>query len=469
MDGQDSLTIRDLIWAGNQDPDRNAIESPGYAPLTYRALRVQMLAVVQDLNARGFRRNDRIAIIAPPGPDTAVAIVSVMAGFTSVPLNPHGRDREFAALFLRIGINAVLVPAGCETAATAVAEEAGIPVITMVPESGTAGIFSLEPQAASVNPTAEFARESDTAYILLTSGTTADAKIIPVTQRRSAVFKLRLCRAQNLSGADRCLHIVPYFHGMGISGPLLCPLLAGATVICVKDFIPPDFLPLLSTFRPTFYVAGPPLQRSIIRELKKVPPGSLKNHSLRFIRSGSGFLPEDVATGLETLLGVPVIDAYSLSEAGTVAVNIPSRKNSVGIPLVSGLRIADESGNASGPGHIGEILLQDEVVFDGYENAPEETATVFAGGWLKTGDLGYLDDDGYLFLTGRIKDVINKGGEKIAPAEIDSVLLSHPDVKDAMTFPIDDPVLGEDIAAPRGAGAAETCLQRSSAGSFLTA
>lgn len=440
-------TIRDLIYSGDQDPDQNAIESPGYKPLSYRSLRLQMLYVVKYLNARGIHRNDRIAIIIPAGAEMAVCLVAVMAGFTSVPLNPQYKEQEFKDLFSRIGIKAVIVQKGYDTHATDVAKIQNIPVLELVPLSGIAGKFELFPAVSFSSIEAEFATASDIAYILLTSGTTALSKVVPVTQKQSSIFKQKICFFQKISRSDRCLHIVPYYHGMGISAPLLCPLFAGGTVICTKEFIPSDFIGLLKTFRPTYYSAGPALQRGILKEIKKSPYTELENNSLHYIRSGSSFLPEDTRRELEATLGVPVIEAYSMSEAGTISLNNPPKEGSVGIPFVDSILIIDEYDVPVTPNHIGEIIIKDPAVFSGYENAPEENKSAFIDGWFRTGDLGYLDDEGYLFITGRKKELINKGGEKISPEEIDTVLRSYHDVRDAMAFPVHDPILGEEIAA----------------------
>lgn len=447
MNGTDRFTIYDLIYTGNQDPDQNAIESPGSRPLTYRALRAQMARVLQDLHARGFLRNDRIAIITPPGPETAVCIVSVMAGFTVLSLNPQSKEKEFSDIFSRTGIKGVIVQKGHETAATAVAKTQDIPLMELVPLPGAAGKFMLLPETSSGSAGTEFAASSDTAYVLLTSGTTAVSKIVPVTHTQSAVFKKKIIECQKINSHDRCLHILPYYHGMGISAPLLCPLFAGATVICTKDFIPSDFFGLLRTFRPTYYVAGPTLNQGILHALKKIPPADLRNHSLRYIRCGSGSLPEKILRELESVLGVRVIVAYGMSEAGTIAINIAGKRGSVGIPLVESIAIIDGKNERLNRNCVGEIIVRDPAVFSGYEDAPDENSAAFIDGWFRTGDMGYLDSDGYLFLTGRKKELINKGGEKISPEEIDTVLKSHPRVRDAMTFRIADPVLGEDVAA----------------------
>jgi oxalate---CoA ligase len=447
MNESEHYTVKELLFDRNQDPDHTAIESPGMHPLTYQDLRIQIISVIKTLNSMGFHRNDRIAVITPAGPETAVIIVAVMAGFTSIPLNPHNKRQEYERYFSLLKVKAIIVQKGYETAAALVAAERNIPVIELVPTPAMAGKFTLAPAVSFETGTPEFAISSDIAYVLLTSGTTATSKIVPVTQKQSAVSKRRMCIASGITAADRCLHIIPYNHGTGIGYSLLAPLLAGGTVICTRDFIPSDFLPLFRIYRPTYYAANPALHAGILREIKKRPSEIHSNNSLRYIQTDSGFLPVHVRCELESLFNVPVIDAYGMSEAGSLAINLPPKKGSVGIPFIDSIRIIDESDLPLKPDTTGEIVIKGETVFSGYEDAPDENKAAFVNGWFRTGDLGYLDDDGYLFLTGRKKELINKGGEKISPEEIDTALRSHPGVLEAMTFPVKDPVLGEDIDA----------------------
>ena len=408
MEETDRFTIGDLILHGNQDPDQYAIESPGYLPLSYRDLRSQICSVVKSLNTRGFHRNDRIAIISPPSPETAVCIVAVITGFTCVPLNMQYKAQEFEDIFTRTGIRAVIIQQGKETAATEVAESRAIPVIEMVP-SGIAGKFDLLPTVLQGAADPEFSTATDTAYAYLTSGTTGMPKVVPRIQKDTVFAKLRTCSIQKITRADRCLHIVPYYHGMGIGASLLNPLISGATVICTRDFIPSDFIDLLRTFKPTFYSAGPALNQGILRELKKVLPDLIKNNSLHYIRVSSGFLPEDLQRELESVLGAPVIDSYGMSEIGLIAINLPPKRGSVGIPVSGSFAIINDKGIPLGPGCTGEIVIKDEALFRGYEGGSQKEPSAFVDGWFRTGDLGYRDDEGYLFLTGKKNSSTREG------------------------------------------------------------
>ena len=440
-------TIKDLIFHGNQDPDHPAIETPGYQPLTYRDLRKQILSSVEYLNARGFYRNDRIAVIMPRGPETGVAILAVMAGFTAVPLNPAHKEQEFEVYFSKLKIKAILVKKDYESAARAVAASRSLPIIELAPSSGTAGIFTLGPTPSREAEAAVFAAPSDSAMLMQTSGTTSLPKIIGMSQQHLCLRAKLISDAFAMNASERILHIVPFYHAMGILGTFLSPLLSGGTVVCPHDFVTSDFAYLLKNYRLTHYSAGPAIHQGILRELKKAGPEDLKHHSLRFIRSTSAFLPAIICQGLEEIMGVPVIESYGMSEAGIITVNIPAKRGSVGIPYGASVRIIDDNGNKQKPYDDGEIAIKGESVFSGYENSPQENATSFIDGWFKTGDIGYLDDEGYLYLTGRKKEQINKGGEKISPVEIDQVLMTHPTVEQAMAFRVHDTVLGEDIAA----------------------
>jgi acyl-CoA synthetase (AMP-forming)/AMP-acid ligase II len=441
------FTIRDVLFEGNQDPGHNAIESPGYAPLSYRELRDQIAYVVKTLNAKGFNRNDRIAVITPGGPETAVLMISVMAGFTCVSINPRYKHDEYNRYFSRLRINAIIIQKGDDTPARSVAIERNLPVIEMVAQGKTCGKFTLLPETpAGGKP--RFAAPEDIALIVLTSGSTDIPKIVPLTQRLICTAAKRGSAANQYTGAERCLLITQYYH-MIANSSMMQVMFVGGTVICTRDFIAPDIVPLLKDYCPTFYSAPPALHRMILRELKKAATGKHITHSLRFIRTISAFMPAELRSQLEEVLGVPVMETYGMSEVGMAIASTfsPRKTGFVGKPNVEQLAIMDDEGVILDSPEPGEIVVRGASVFDGYENAPEENAAAFTAGWFRTGDIGYLDKEGFLWISGRKKELINKGGEKIAPAEVDAVLMAHPLVKDAMSFKIPDPVFGEDIAA----------------------
>jgi len=440
------LTIKDLIFNSNQDPDHPAIESPCQQALTYCDLRIQVLLVIKTLNSLGFGRNDRIAVIMPGGPETAVLGIAIMAGFTHTPLNPQYKDHEFQEIFSRLKVKAIIVQKSHKTAARAVALSRNIPLIEITPSPDKAGIFEIGKGVPEENEDALFAQPEDTVIVMQTSGTTSVPKIVPLSQKQFCKAAYHYFSRLNLSDKDISLHIVAHFHILGITHTLLAPLLGGGTVVCARDYISPDFLPLLKNYRPTFYCAGPALHIGILNELKKVPPGELKHYSLQYIRSTSSPLPAHAKEELETLFGVPVIESYAMTESPVITINMPHKGGSAGIPLVESLVIMDENGTILRTFENGEVAIRGDVVFSGYED-PDQNASAFTNGYFRTGDIGYLDNEGYLFLTGRKKELINKGGEKFSPQEIDAILVSYPGVREVMAFRIDDPVLGEDVAA----------------------
>jgi oxalate---CoA ligase len=440
------VTIEDLIFNCKQDPNHSAIETPGKQLLTYGDLRKQVRYVVKKLNSMGFGRNDRISVIMPGSAETAVLGIGIMAGFTHAPLNPQYKDEEFLAMFSRLNIKAIITQENHETAARKVALSLNILILEIKPSPITAGLFEIVGNGADLHTDPRFAKPEDTVIVMQTSGTTSVPKIVPLTQKQFCKAAYLYFSQLNISDKDISLHIVAHFHILGITHTLLSPLLGGGTVVCAKDYISADFFPLLKNYRPTFYCAAPAHHRGILNELKKNPSDDLKHHSLKYIRSTSSPLPGQTREELETLFRVPVIESYAMTESPVISINMPHRENSAGIPMVESLVIMDEKGAFLKTSENGEVAINGDVVFSGYEDE-EENKRAFVNGYFRTGDIGYLDADGYLFLTGRKKELINKGGEKFSPQEIDAVLLSYPGIREAMAFRIDDPVLGEDIAA----------------------
>jgi acyl-CoA synthetase (AMP-forming)/AMP-acid ligase II/thioesterase domain-containing protein/acyl carrier protein len=440
------LTIRDLIFHGNQDPDHPALESPGQQPLTYRDLQKQVLLVVKTFNSLGFVRNDRIAVIMPAGPETAVLGIGIMAGFTHTPLNPQYRDHEFQEMFSRLKVKAIVVQKNHKTSARDAALSQNIPVIEITPSPEKAGIFTIGEEIPKREAEAVFSLPDDTVIVMQTSGTTSVPKIVPLSQKQFCKCAYTYFTRLNLSDKDISLHIVAHFHILGITHTLLSPLLGGGTVVCTRDYISSDFLSLLKTYRPTFYCAAPAHHKGILHELKKLPSCEPFHHSLKYIRSTSSPLSPQARKELESIFGVPVIESYAMTESPVISINMPHKEGSAGIPMVDSLVIMDEQGALLRNYENGEVAIRGDVVFGGYED-PAENASAFTGGYFRTGDTGYIDEEGYLFLTGRKKELINKGGEKFSPQEIDAVLASYPGVREAMAFRIDDPVLGEDVAA----------------------
>jgi acyl-CoA synthetase (AMP-forming)/AMP-acid ligase II/acyl carrier protein len=433
-------------------PDALAIIAPGRPPLTYGRLHRHMADVVQTLHAMGLGRHDRIALVLPNGPELAVAFLAVAAGATCAPLNPAYSADEFAAYLVELHVTALIVLAGMDSPARAVAPAYGIRIIELLPMRGAeAGRFILTGGQSAHPAPHEFARPDDVALVLPTSGTTSRPKIVPLTHTNvcTAAHNMRLALA--LVESDRCLSVLPFFHAHALLTALLASLVAGASVVCTAGFSAPQFFAWVAGFRPTWYTAVPAMHQAILahaalyRELIARAP-------LRFIRSASAALPPRVCVGLERVFNAPVLESYGMTETAAQITSNPlppqARKaGSVGLAAGPEVAVMDEAGVLLPTGEIGEIVVRGATVMRGYDNNPTANRDAFTHGWFRTGDLGYMDTDGYLFITGRLKEIINCGGEKIAPQEVDNVLLDHPAVAQAVTFAIPHPQLGEDIAA----------------------
>jgi len=242
-----------------------------------------------------------------------------------------------------------------------------------------------------------------------------------------------------LTEHDLCLNVMPLFHSTGLVGVTLASLISGAAIVCPPGFYAPKFVDWLDEFRPTWYTAVPSIHQAILLRAVEEKERVSKNR-LRFIRSSSARLPVAVLEELENTFNAPVIESYGLTECGMIACNpLPPGKRrvgSVGVPTLVDLAVIDE-----------EVVVRGACVMQGYENNATANEESFKGGWFKTGDQGFIDADGYLFLTGRIKEIINRGGEKISPQEVDAILMNHPSVDQAVTFAVPNEVLGEEVAA----------------------
>jgi acyl-CoA synthetase (AMP-forming)/AMP-acid ligase II len=447
-----AVTIRDLLAGG---PDEAiAITAPSAAPLTYRGLRAQVDATIAQLNAGGVGRGDRVAIVLPNGPQMAVAFLSIAAGATSAPLNPQYRAEEFEFYLTDLAAKALVVEAGDPSAATVVAAKLGVPVIALhpTPEKG-AGRFTLEtgalPKRAPAAPGP--ALPSDVALVLHTSGTTSRPKIVPLTHANVCASARNVSRTLALSAADRGLVIMPLFHIHGLIAGVLAPLSAGGSVFCSPGFNALKFFGWVSEARPTWYTAVPTMHQTILaraghnREIVAANP-------LRFIRSSSSSLPPQVLAELEATFGTRVIESYGMTEAAhqmTSNLLAPGERKpgTVGVAAGPDVAIMDEAGRLLPQGQTGEIVIRGDNVTLGYDNNPKANAEAFAGGWFRTGDQGVMDEDGFLTITGRLKEIINRGGEKISPREVDEVLMDHPAVLQVVTFAIPHDKLGEEVGA----------------------
>jgi acyl-CoA synthetase (AMP-forming)/AMP-acid ligase II/acyl carrier protein len=399
----------------------------------------------------GLSRHDRVALVLPNGPEMAVAFLAVAASATCVPLNPAYRANELEAYLTALRAKALIVQAGMNAPARAVAQARGLQIIELSSAlEAEAGIFTLAGEKHPCVTPPGCAQPDDIALVMHTSGTTARPRFVPLSHTTICTAAHALCMAYALSESDRLLNVLPLFHSHGLISTTFASLLAGASVVCTSGFDTSRFFAWMAEFRPTWYAAVPTMHQAILacaalhREIIVRCP-------LRFIRSSSSALPLQVLTELERVFDAPVIEAYGMTEASSIACNPlpprPRKPGSVGVTIGPEVAIMDETGTLLRAGETGEIVVRGVTVMQGYDNDPLATRSAFMHGWFRTGDQGFLDADGYLFITGRLKEIINRGGEKIAPQEVDDVLMAHPAVAQAVTFAVPDSRLGEDIAA----------------------
>jgi acyl-CoA synthetase (AMP-forming)/AMP-acid ligase II len=444
-----SRTIRALLEPGMDA--RAAIEGPGSSALTYAALRALVARTVQTLNGFGIGRDDRVAIVLPNGPAMATAFVAVASAATSAPLNPSYRADEFEFYMGDLRAKALLVEAGSASPALAAAGKLGVPILTLTPDPASgAGAFTLsgERRGAAEKPGA--AEPDDIALILHTSGTTSRPKIVPLTQANVAKSAENIAASLELSETDRALNVMPLFHIHGLIAGLLAPLSRGGSVFCAPGFDALKFFAAMEEARPTWYTAVPTMHQAILTRAAR-NRDVIARHPLRFLRSSSASMPPRVIGELEATFGAPLIEAYGMTEAAHQMASNPLRgvrkPGSVGLAAGPEVAIMNEAGIRLGAGEIGEIVIRGENVTPGYENNPKANAEAFTNGWFRTGDQGAMDSEGYVTLTGRLKEIINRGGEKISPREVDEALMEHPAVLQAVTFAMSHEKLGEDVAA----------------------
>jgi oxalate---CoA ligase len=374
-----------------------------------------------------------------------------MSGFTCAPLNPNYSEQELKFYFSDIKANAVLVQPGIETPAIAVARSMDIPIISLTPDKDKAGIFELSGELRGERQERDSPQPEDITLLLHTSGTTSRPKLVPLLQSSVTISSQNIAHSLSLASQDRCLSVMPPFHVHGLIGALLSTIVSGGSIICTQGFRSPDFLNWIGSYHPTWYTAVPAIHQKVL-EQATTQADKARLSGLRFIRSASSPLPPVVAEGLESTFGVPVIEAYGMTEAShQIAANplppLPRKAGSVGKGTGVEIAILNEHGDALPGGSQGQIALKGQSIMPRYENNREANEKSFVNGWFLTGDLGHLDGDGYLYIDARIKEVINRGGEKVSPREVEEVLLSHPAVSEVAVFSIPDAKLGKNVGA----------------------
>ena len=448
-------SIPDLLAArATGSGQRTVFLSPGRPDLSYEVLLQQVNDTVAALNAHGIQRNDRVAVVLPNGPEMAVAFVAVAAGATAAPLNPAYKTDELNFYFSDLDAKALIVDPTLDSPAAEVAQSLDIPVFFL--ETGAdrpAGAFTLACRSGDRLPATDpvLAESGDIALVLHTSGTTSRPKIVPLSHANVCASAFNIAHTLALTSEDRCLNIMPLFHIHGLMGAVLSSLAAGAELVATTGFDAMRFFRWLGGFRPTWYTAVPTMHQAILARAGR-NEDIVRRSKLRLIRSSSSALPPQVMKTLENTFRAPVIESYGMTEAAhQMASNplppAPRKPGSVGLPAGPEIAVMNAAGDLLAAGETAEVVIRGPNVTEGYDKNPDANAKAYSGGWFRTGDQGYFDADGYLFITGRLKEIINCGGEKVSPREVDEVLLDHPAVRQAVTFAMPHRMLGEDVAA----------------------
>lgn len=450
------LTIYEPIAKNAEiNPAAIAIGAPDRPFLTYAGLLAQIDYVVREISNRGIEQNQAIAVVLPNGPEMAVSFLAISSAAICVPLNPAYRERECEFYLSDINAAALVIQHGFDSPIRLLAKKKGIPIIELIFNAEEpAGTFSfLRERPLSIRKRSPGKKPEDIALILHTSGTTAKPKKVPLTHLNLSISANNIRKTLQLTPSDRCLNVMPLYHIHGLIAGTLSSAYAGASIICTPGFDATAFFKWIDAFKPTWYTAVPTIHQAV-SEGARIPKNKLilvKNR-FRFIRSSSASLPQTVMKDLENISRAPVIEAYGMTEASHQIASNPlppaeRKPGSVGLAAGPETAIMNASGQLLAAEELGEIVVRGGNVILGYQNNPAANHAAFTNGWLRTGDQGRLDRDGYLFLTGRIKELINRAGEKIAPREIEEVLMEHPSVTQAVSFAIPHATLGEDVGA----------------------
>ncbi len=444
----DQMTITGLLeHAAANHGMTTSIVSEGGAEISYARLHDLACSIGASLEAGDFGKlgqRPRFGIVMPNGLDIAVTLLGAAMAGEAVPFNSISTALEFATYFSATKIDALIILGNALGPAVAVAESHDIPLLRL---TGDYRIAGLEPAQAAPSP----AKPADVALVLMTSGSTGRPKIVPLTHRNVCRSAYEVAKSIELTPDDRCLLMWEQFHIGGLVDLLLAPLLSGGRIIATTGFNAPKFFDLLRKHRPSWYQAVPTTLNELLFHAERNGLVTRPN-SLRLIRSVAAALSPALMERVVETFGVPVIRTFGMTEAGPLVTStplppLPQKPGSVGKSCGTQIRIFGADGPITEAGQPGEVGIRGENVFSGYEGDPEANAASFRDGWFLTGDVGFVDADGDLFLSGRIKQMINRGGEKISPQEVDDVLAAHPGVTEAATFAVVHRTLGEDVAA----------------------
>jgi len=432
----------------DQNDNSVALTSESSPPLLYKDLKSFVNKIASQLAGNGISNKDRAAIVLPNGPFMASSFLTLSSYMSAAPLNPSYKTNEYEFYLKDLNPKIVIVEPNSSNEVVGVAKNLNIPVCEIkIKKDDPSGLFNL----FDIESEYQLPEENDEGLVLHTSGTTSRPKIVPLTNKNIYSSAENISKSLNLSEADHCLNIMPLFHIHGLIAILAASIRSGASVCASNGFNALKFLELAKSEKITWYSGVPTMHQAILLRAEKNLELA-KNLNLRLIRSSSASLPPAVFEKLNNVFGCSVIEAYGMTEATHQMTSnpLPPKKQKpgfVGIPAGPEVCIMDEKDKILNQGETGEICIKGDNVTLGYDNNPEANKNSFTKGWFRTGDQGYFDQNGYLKISGRLKEIINKGGEKISPLEVDNVLMDHPLIEQAVCFGYEDKMLGEDIAA----------------------
>ena len=444
-------TLVELMQARASDARPFLIAPETGTQLSFERFRQEAHRVAEQIAGAGIERGDRVAIVAPNGIEVLLAFFgAVEAGAVAMPMNPELKPDEFDFALEHSGARlSICVPATVgkvRARACSGQRRDRIAGIFYDPAAGAhldgvsgAGVLQRQPQ-----PDWE-------ALLLYTSGTTSAPKGVQLTHRNLATSAGNVASWYLLNERDITACVMPLFHVHGLVASVLASLQAGASVVVPQRFSASAFWPIVRAYGVTWYTAVPAIHTILLNNARKSGE-SRDAASLRFVRSCSSALSPATMQGYEEMFGAPILQAFGMTEAAHQAMSNPlppreRKPGSIGLPTGVQVTVLDDGGRELPCGQEGELALKGANVTHGYLNNPEATAASFTNGWFRTGDLARTDEDGYVFLLGRIKELINRGGEKISPLEVDDILLSHPKIAEAVTVAVHHDIYGEEVEA----------------------
>ncbi|MDC0093985.1 acyl--CoA ligase [Alphaproteobacteria bacterium] len=436
--------IRNLI-NDNNDNDI-AITSDDNKPINFLELKEHVYNISGQLAGNGILKKDRAAIVLPNGPEMATAFLSISSYMSAAPLNPSYKMSEYEFYLKDLNPKIVIVEKNSTNQVVEAANKLGIKICEIKKIDGAPdGIFNLYNSSKSF----QISDEDDEALVLHTSGTTSRPKVVPLTNKNIYSSAVNISKTLKLTSSDHCYNIMPLFHIHGLIAILSSSIYAGSSVYTSVGFNALQFLDKAKKQNITWYSGVPTMHQGILMRAKKNIEQA-KNLSLRFIRSSSASLPPAVFEELNEVFKAPVIEAYGMTEATHQMTSNPippeiQKAGFVGKPAGPEVCIMDKDGNKLEIGSEGEVCIRGDNVTNGYEDNEEANNSSFIDGWFRTGDQGFFDKDGYLKISGRLKEIINRGGEKVSPLEIDNVLMEHEAIEQVVTFGVKDKLFGETI------------------------